>query len=144
VCDKCGKRRDPKFFGADKRRTDGISTRCVACLRTRRSSATRAVRLQDTYGITAEDYKRLLEAQGGCCAICGGKRSYNLDVDHDHALEKAGSLPRQTVRGLLCKQCNRRILRSVRDDVSVLRNAIAYLENPPAQTVLGFSMDRAA
>lgn len=92
--------------------------------------------MEETYGITTEDYNALLEAQGGRCAMCGGKRSYNLDVDHDHALEKAGLPLRETIRGLLCKQCNRRILRSVRDDIGLLEAAIAYLRNPPARAVL--------
>ena len=58
------------------------------------------------YGLTDYDYARMLESQGGRCAICGKPNSGSmLDgkyrpmyVDHDH---KTG-----TVRGLLCSQCN--------------------------------------
>jgi len=42
-------------------------------------------RLQKTYGITADDYQRMLEEQDYGCAICkgdGGER--RLHVDHDH------------------------------------------------------------
>lgn len=93
------------------------------------------------------EYEALLAAQGGVCAICGGKRSYNLDVDHDHAVERAsldaGTPPREaargSIRGLLCKTCNRGILRKARDRASVLRAAADYLDRgvTHAQEVLG-------
>jgi hypothetical protein len=51
-------------------------------------------------GFTAEDYDRLLAAQGGGCAICKAPpKTRRLHVDHDH---KTGA-----VRGLLCHRCNR-------------------------------------
>ena len=136
TCAKCGKNRAERFYVSPKGRV------CQSCRRGRTQLAARAVRLQDTYGISEDDYAALLAAQNGCCAICGGVRSYNLDVDHDHALEKAGLPPRSTVRGLLCKQCNRRILRAVRDSVDLLRSAIDYLESPPARAVLGDLRER--
>lgn len=54
------------------------------------------------YGISIEDYDRMLEEQNGVCAICGkaddtGKR---LAVDHDHTTGEK--------RGLLCMKCNTR------------------------------------
>src|ERR1017187_237434 len=54
------------------------------------------------YGITSNDYDRILSEQGGVCAICSGgpgdKRSYRFHVDHCH---NTG-----VVRGLLCSNCN--------------------------------------
>ena len=51
-------------------------------------------------GVTDADYTRMLEAQGGGCAICGNPpKSRRLHVDHDH---RTGQ-----VRGLLCFRCNR-------------------------------------
>lgn len=57
------------------------------------------------YGITPEDYDRMLAEQGGCCAVCGsdkpgGKppRDVRFHVDHCHVTGKA--------RGLLCVSCN--------------------------------------
>ena len=55
--------------------------------------------LKRLYGITLDDYDRMLELQGGACAICRrfpGKRA--LAVDHNH---RTGE-----VRGLLCYMCN--------------------------------------
>ena len=63
--------------------------------------------LKHSYGITPEDYEKMLEAQGHRCAICGtmenGKSRWpgvrrKLCVDHDHSTGK--------VRGLLCSSCN--------------------------------------
>lgn len=47
------------------------------------------------HGLTADDYDRMLEGQGGVCAICGGVNANGrrLYVDHDHETNE--------VRGLL-------------------------------------------
>lgn len=71
------------------------------------------------------EYDKLLEAQGGRCAICGSMRKYRLNVDHDH---KTGE-----VRGLLCRLCNGRLLTAARDSVDILEAAIDYLTHPPAK-----------
>lgn len=52
------------------------------------------------YGITPEDYDRVLQHQGGVCAICKSPpKNVRLHIDHEHGTN--------TVRGLLCYQCNR-------------------------------------
>jgi hypothetical protein len=80
--------------------------------------------LRRRYGIDADEYTRLLEAQGEVCAICGGSNpsGHRLAVDHCHA--------RGVVRGLLCHSCNSG-LGKLRDDPDLLRLAIAYLEAKP-------------
>jgi hypothetical protein len=44
--------------------------------------------LMKNYGITSDDYDRMLEEQDGKCAICGSpstnSRSKYFMVDHDH------------------------------------------------------------
>ena len=55
------------------------------------------------YGITTEDYDRILQSQAGNCATCGrtdsGRpKNPRLVVDHNHKTGK--------VRGLLCSLCN--------------------------------------
>jgi len=64
------------------------------------------------YGLTVADYRTMMKAQNGRCAVCerrpGPKRS--LDVDHEHQPgEKrlTGAQRRFFVRGLLCHRCNR-------------------------------------
>lgn len=75
------------------------------------------------YGISAEDYYKLLEKQEQKCAICGAEigdsNGNRLYVDHDHKTGK--------VRGLLCANCNFGI-GSLKDDVEILKKAILYLE----------------
>jgi hypothetical protein len=73
------------------------------------------------YGISLEDYNRLLAEQGGVCAICkeaqqSGKS--RLVVDHDHETNK--------VRGLLCTNCNTMLGKS-HDSEATLQSAIDYL-----------------
>lgn len=54
------------------------------------------------YGISRADFQRLLDSQGGRCAICRAMPTSRyrgcLRVDHDHKTKK--------VRGLLCDSCN--------------------------------------
>lgn len=75
--------------------------------------------LRRKFGIGAADYDRMLEAQGGRCAICQlqPRRRY-LAVDHNHSTG--------AVRGLLCDPCNHG-LGNFLDDPDLLRRALAYL-----------------
>ena len=89
----------------------------------------RAARLAQVFNITPEEYDRILEFQGGVCAICGrppkpGKR---LAVDHDHRT--------QFVRGLLCFLCNKRVLGA--RTAEILVKTAEYVTNPPARQALG-------
>lgn len=71
------------------------------------------------YGLSLEDYDRLLLAQGGCCGICGNANgNKRLAVDHDHTTGK--------VRGLLCDSCNQG-LGFFKDSVERLEAAIQWL-----------------
>jgi len=74
------------------------------------------------YGITIADYDKMLESQGGSCAICGKTPEENgrrLAIDHSHKTEK--------IRGLLCSNCNM-LLGYSKDNPDTLRRAAAYLE----------------
>lgn len=99
----------------------------VAAKNKRRQSDKQTYRddnLKHLYGITHADYERMLEEQGGGCAICGSptprrKGRGHLSVDHCH---KTG-----VVRGVLCDPCNNGLGR-FQDDPNLLRKAIEYLE----------------
>lgn len=95
-------------------------------------SAQRGYRLKRRYGITAEQYDALLEAQGGVCAICGEPpKGKALHVDHDHA---TGG-----VRGLLCggyRSCNTTLLPAIEKQPERVARAMEYLTNPPASAVM--------
>jgi DNA repair exonuclease SbcCD ATPase subunit len=84
-----------------------------------------AKRVVARYGLTVEEYAKLLEKQGYACAICGtphydenGKR---LSIDHNHAKGF------KAVRGLLCANCNFG-LGLFKDSPTILRAAAEYLE----------------
>ncbi len=85
-------------------------------------------RLRVRYGLTLEDYERMFDAQNGLCAICSQPETVRngtgqikmLSLDHCHATN--------TVRSLLCDNCNKG-LGVFHDDVNVLRRAIEYLES---------------
>lgn len=122
-CTKCGRNRQAKFYRSDRGRV------CTTCQRTRTRSASRNRRIEDTYGLTVEDYDLLFAAQDGKCAICGGVRKQKLSVDHCHKT--------LAIRGLLCRLCNGRLLTAARDSPDILRRAADYLEAHPAALVLG-------
>jgi recombination endonuclease VII len=73
------------------------------------------------FGLTIEDYERLLASQNGVCAICHGPPNdgrKRLAVDHDHTTGE--------VRGLLCNSCNL-TLGQAKDSEERLLAAAAYL-----------------
>ena len=82
------------------------------------------------YGISLEEYEKLLKEQNNSCKICQvsveglqNKRYKCLVVDHCHATGK--------IRGLLCNTCNRGI-GLLKENVEILQNAIMYLEQKKA------------
>lgn len=78
--------------------------------------------LKSKYGIGVLTYKKMLERQGGKCAICLKSQSTfkkRLAVDHSH---RTGE-----VRGLLCEQCNK-ALGKFYDSAEVLLRAYKYLK----------------
>lgn len=130
LCGRCGRQRAETFFTSARGRI------CVTCQRNGRRRGQRAKRVFETYDITLEEYELLHKLQGGVCAICKGTRKGNFDIDHDHKLEKASGSTRVSVRGLLCKRCNRRLLPACLDDPEILRRAVEYLVEPPARQVI--------
>lgn len=118
VCSLCSKE-----FAADVM----VGRRCRACI----SALNHGKRVQEVYGITAEQYAELLAAQDGRCWICQVKpsaKALRLAVDHNHETGE--------VRGLLCKRCNRNLLGAAHDSTELLERAIQYLTDPPARRVL--------
>lgn len=136
VCKETKEITDYYKYAANK---DGISYRCKECddkarqqwsekNPERAKESQRKRNLKHKYGLTIEDYDRILEDQGNSCAICH-KKDYEVSgdrfskikfaVDHNHTTGK--------VRGILCNQCNR-ALGMFSDSEEVLRSALKYLE----------------
>ncbi len=75
------------------------------------------------FGIGLLEYEAMSKAQDGKCKLCGREertKQRRLAIDHCHETLK--------VRGLLCHHCNTG-LGNFKDDIELLRNAIAYLES---------------
>jgi len=114
-----------------RRRYQNGDTYCSACkqIRYKRHKSVRPElharygrisRLRKAYGLEANQFKSLLDAQGGVCAVCltddWGVRGPHVDHDHSDI----------TVRGLLCHRCNT-ALGLFKDSEDRLLSAIAYL-----------------
>jgi len=85
----------------------------------RKAPSDRKSHLKRKFGLTLEDYDRMLADQDGGCAVCGDPPGRSaLHVDHCH---ESGQ-----VRGLLCFRCNSAI-GNLRDDPDVVASALAYL-----------------
>lgn len=115
-CAGCQSYRDEADFGKG-------ATQCKPCS----SAKNHAAMVERTYGLKRGEYDKLIEIQGGGCAICGQPfRSVRGAVDHDHLTGE--------VRGILCSSCNMDLLKAARHDVLILASAVRYMETPPAQS----------
>lgn len=138
VCTKCKTEKDTEEFLADTRSAIGKrKARCTACnredgriyyrnipqKRRRERVELRWDYAKSKYGVTKEEYNRMLAIQSGSCAICssdkpGPNRSrFVIDHCHDTGL----------IRGLLCPHCNFAI-GWLKDNTHLMRMAIEYIE----------------
>lgn len=82
----------------------------------------RSERYMRKYGLTLEDYTRMLKEQGHVCKICKRPPKDARDrlvVDHSHSTG--------LVRGLLCYHCNV-LLGLAGDDIFIIQRAIEYIK----------------
>jgi hypothetical protein len=103
-----------------------------------RRLAAKEKRVEETYGITPEQYDALYWAQDMQCYICQratGTGRKRLSVDHDHACCNGPISCGRCVRGLLCSPCNK-LLGHLRDQLDAAWRITDYLTNPPAKQVL--------
>jgi hypothetical protein len=154
VCSTCKIEKEITEFSKDKTEKDGYTYSCKVCRNKRYNEwasknkdkvrernakrwetrkayyqsergieSSRRAHLKRMFGITLEEYNTMLEEQNGVCGICKKPESYGrasfLSVDHCHNSE--------TIRGLLCNNCNRAI-GLLKDDIEVLENAVKYLK----------------
>ncbi len=157
VCVNCREEKPLSEFRRCNNGHDGMSYFCNLCRRlltesertrimqrhryhSRGDDYKRSFDLKRNYNISTEQYAKLLEAQGGKCAICGcqetkvmrGKVMY-LAVDHCHKTGK--------IRGLLCNGCNTGI-GALKDDPSVLRRAEEYVSSGGFTESTGLLIER--
>ena len=88
----------------------------------------KAIYLKNTYGISLEDFYRMVARQGSRCLGC--QEIFvpkDLCVDHDH---NSG-----IVRGLLCNNCNT-VLGRVKESDGILYRLSAYLTRNPEKLLI--------
>lgn len=82
--------------------------------------------LRKRYGIGLDQFQAILQKQGNVCAVCRqGNKVFCLD--HNHKTLK--------VRGIVCLNCNLRVIGGARDQDQLLINAAEYIVNNPADLV---------
>lgn len=131
VCKECSKAESREYRRRDKEaHKERVRAWCranperVRYLRNRWNRANPekvyATQIKIKYGLSYEEYKRMLEQQKGRCLICNktpGRR--RLAIDHDHDTGQ--------VRSLLCGTCNL-ILGRTGEDAEYLRKIALYAE----------------
>lgn len=135
-----------EFFYNDKGAKDGKMAVCKACKttkvyawrennrpvynalavkwRAKNPDRQHAADIKRNYGLSVEDYNKMLMAQGMKCAICDiqhdpSKKRGRLYVDHCHTTG--------AIRALLCSAHNL-MLGHAKDQIETLEKAIAYLK----------------
>jgi hypothetical protein len=135
ACAACRVVKEIGEFNVDRSRPDGRQCSCRDCRSTKWKAKYAAdparyrdQQLQVNYGITAEQFDKMVADQGGVCAIC--TRAFPDDrapaVDHDHSCCPGKKSCGRCLRKLLCGSCNRGI-GLFSDDPARLLAAAAYL-----------------
>ena len=82
----------------------------------------KSINLKIKYGISLDQYNKMLDDQNGCCKVCGNHESNfkkGLFVDHCHKTDK--------IRGLLCNGCNAG-LGQLKEDTKIMQKLIEYVK----------------
>jgi len=136
-CPSCKEIKPLTAFYTCGNHNNGYASYCIICSTTIKRNRPKAERqtayqkykktirnenLIKKFGITLDEYNRMLTSQGGVCKICGKVEKTNKDlaVDHCHNTNK--------IRGLLCSSCNIGI-GCFKESINTLKIAIKYLEN---------------
>lgn len=94
-CYRCDSTKKVDQFSSNRSRRDGLQNECKDCVY--------EMEVVRRYGISAAEYRRLVQLNNGCCHICNGEcpTGRRLAADHCHRTGR--------VRGLLCANCNQGI-----------------------------------
>jgi len=134
-CARCKEIKNISEYHKSSRNVDGLKCYCKKCRKelsvekgwTRKSNNKRTpmdnfvFKLKNLYGVTYEDFLKLLDEQNNKCLICNKhiERGRGLHIDHNHETGE--------IRGLLCDKCNVG-LGSFKDSPYLLKKAIGYLQ----------------
>lgn len=118
ICKKCGVEKPIESFRVQSscKNRRGECKKCESARHHQNPVKHNATRRNRMYGITDEQYKAMLLAQSGACAICGGSKKLSVDHCHNTGL----------FRGILCFHCNTAI-GHLGDSFSRVIKAASYL-----------------
>lgn len=162
-CTRCGLIKPADDFGPEQRKQNGKKSACQECERaavdawrqkyperyealkklpkTERQKLRRRDRdLRQKYGMSLADYQRIVDAQGGGCAVCrmppsgNGRSGQNLHIDHDHRCCAGVGACGRCIRGLLCGSCNT-LIGLAGDDPERLLAAARYLRTAEGRKI---------
>jgi|VirMetMinimDraft_7_1064189.scaffolds.fasta_scaffold152421_2 hypothetical protein len=132
ICNKCNEDKATTFYNRNVSAADGRKSICKPCEKEGKVRYSKEYyqnrSLLGRYGITLEDYNKMLLLQESRCKICDVHQKHcdkRLAVDHCHTTGE--------VRGLLCQHCNTG-LGQFRDNTAFLKEAINYLEQTQGAT----------
>jgi hypothetical protein len=133
TCTSCGEGKPATDFYIGQGRCKPCKKRVNAEQYRNGTSASRsydgvfAKSIKRLYGMTMDDYNRMLRQQAYRCAVCRRPETklrrngepYRLQVDHDHVTQKP--------RALLCERCNR-VVWALEENHTLIPAIFAYVE----------------
>jgi hypothetical protein len=133
MCCTCKNKYQKDCFYLSNKEKSGYSKVCKFCSREKGKNLKYRYPLRNKknklkkYGLSIEEYEKMLSSQNGVCSICNKEETRKgkngkvlpLNVDHCHKTGK--------VRGLLCHLCNVS-LGGFQDSEEILLKAINYLK----------------
>lgn len=125
LCFPCKTWKPWESFAAGYNSPNGRSSLCYEC--------TWWKFIERKFGITRGEWESMLDAQSGCCALCGHpppSADRRLVIDHDHGCCPAGGGCKKCIRGLLCDHCNLMLGRVERSPL-LMRRFSDYLPRRP-------------
>ena len=122
LCTKCNQIKSLEEFSQSKNEKQAVQYHCKDCnkkYREQKKEKVKDYQLKRKFGLSLDEYQKMLEEQKGVCKICGQvENNKQLAVDHWHTTGQ--------IRGLLCGSCNRGI-GYFRDSQDLLLKAVQYL-----------------
>lgn len=126
--DKIGRCKECRKQGGQRRYRKDPKKRCEYLRKWRKANPERsrlsiflyATKIRVSLAQVAELYK----IQDNCCALCKRHETEftkRLSIDHNHQTGK--------IRGLLCANCNNRVVKVVEDHSDLIPKAQKYLDN---------------
>lgn len=147
ICTSCGENKLLEKFYKHVKHKDGYRTSCKSCCEIysrkrysdlkqsgqkwikNRKDTSRKTYLKSKFGLSLKDYDDLLQKQNNKCSICLVDQNNTDKLFHiDHAHTDSPYIPKNTIRGLLCDDCNRNLI-SNRTDPEIFIRASEYLKH---------------